>query len=140
MSRFQLQSPPLDSSAMRAELVHPMAGAVVTFEGRCRERHEGESVDQLEYEAFTAMAEIEGERIAEEAIRIFNLIDARIIHLVGIAAVGEAAVWIGVTSEHRKEAFLAAAWIMDTVKEKLPVWKKEFFSEGKSSWIHPSNS
>ena len=112
-----------------------MAGALVVFEGRVRARHEGRDVDHLAYESFPAMAEAEGERIASEAITQFGLLDARIIHLVGSAAIGEPAVWVGVSAEHRQQAFLAAAWIMDTIKERLPVWKKETFADGTSEWV-----
>ncbi len=114
-----------------------MAGAVVVFEGRVRARHEGRDVGHLAYETFPAMAEAEGELIATDAITRFGILDARIIHLVGAAAIGEAAVWVGVTSEHRQEAFLAAAWIIDTIKERLPVWKKETFADGTSEWVSP---
>ena len=117
-----------------------MAGAVVVFEGRVRARHEGRDVDHLAYEAFPEMAQAEGERIASEAIARFGLLDARIIHLTGPAAIGEVAVWVGVTSEHRQEAFHAAAWIMDTIKERLPVWKNETFADGTSEWVGPKSS
>lgn len=117
-----------------------MAGALVAFEGKVRARHEGRAVDHLEYEAFPEMAETEGERIASEAITRFGILDARIIHLVGAAAIGESAVWVGVTSEHRQEAFLAATWIMDTIKERLPVWKKETFADGTSEWVGPKTA
>lgn len=117
-----------------------MAGALVVFEGRVRARHEGRDVDHLAYEAFPEMAEAEGNRIASEAIAKFNLLDARIIHLTGPAAIGETAVWVGVTSEHRQPAFLAAAWIMDTIKERLPVWKNETFADGTSEWVGPQTA
>lgn len=137
MPRFLLQSPPLNPSSMFHTLENPMAGAVVVFEGRVRARHEGRDVDHLGYETFPEMATAEGELIASEAITQFGILDARIIHLVGRAAIGEPAVWVGITSEHRQQAFLAAAWIMDTIKERLPVWKKETFADGSSEWVCP---
>lgn len=90
----------------------------------------------LEYEAYRPLAEKEGERILEEARTKFTLLGAACVHRVGHLRLGEAAVWVGVTAEHRGAAFEACRYIIDEAKARLPIWKKEHYADGVTAWIN----
>lgn len=113
----------------------PGAGGFVSFEGKVRDRNEGRAVVRLEYEAFAPLAESEGSRLLEEAVAAYGLLEARAIHRVGMLEIGESAIWIGVAAPHRAEAFKACAHLMDAIKARVPVWKKEHYADGDSDWI-----
>ncbi len=115
----------------------PAAGALVTFEGWVRDHSAGRRVSALEYEAYAGLAEREGERIALEAERDFDVEAVRCVHRVGRLAVGDVAIWIGVTAAHREAAFAACSRVIDRVKERLPIWKKEHYADGSSAWTGP---
>ncbi len=136
MSRFRFSEVALDRDALAAEMTHPAAGGFATFEGWVRNRNEGRSVRQLDYQAFEELGIREGSRIIEEAIARFRLIDARCVHRVGALALGDLAVWVGAASEHRAEAFAACRYIIDEVKHRLPIWKKEHYEDGDSGWVN----
>ena len=110
-------------------------GAVVTFEGRVRNHHDGKKVAELRYECYRPMALKILAHIREEAVRRWELHDLWIVHRVGLVPLGETAVWVGTTSVHRKEAFEACAWVMDQVKMEAPIWKKETYADGSQSWV-----
>jgi sulfur-carrier protein adenylyltransferase/sulfurtransferase len=114
----------------------PEAGAVATFEGRVRNHHGGREVLALEYEAHAPLACSEGDRILEEAISRFRLQEARAVHRVGRLEIGEVAVRITAVAAHRREAFAACRWMLDEIKRRLPIWKKEFYSEGDADWVN----
>lgn len=131
---FQLTSSPIlppQSSAHEA-------GGFVTFEGRVRSQTGGRQVLRLEYEAYPEMAEREGEALAAEAVERFGLISAGIIHRVGVLDLGEMAVWIGTAAPHRRAAFAACEWLIDELKHRVPIWKKEIFADGESDWVGSS--
>lgn len=119
-------------------LVTPECGAVVTFEGRVRNHNEGQSVDSLEYEVYDALAEKEGEKILRDAKAKFDILDAYCVHRVGHLQIEDLAVWIVVTAKHRKQAFLACEHIINSVKETVPIWKKEHYSDKsiESKWVY----
>jgi molybdopterin synthase catalytic subunit len=132
---FSLVDSALDAEALKATLVDGGAGACVTFEGWVRNENEGHDVLRLEYEGYEAVAVKEGQRVLEEAIKKFSLIQADCQHRVGTLAIGEMAVWVGVSSGHRGEAFEACRYIIDEVKHRLPIWKKEYYANGDSGWV-----
>lgn len=117
------------------ELSKASAGGFVTFEGKARDHHQDREVLALEYEAFDEMALQEGQKLVEEAVRKFGVKEAVCIHRTGRLEIGESAVWIGVASAHRKEAFDACEWIIDELKQRVPIWKKEHFADGDSGWV-----
>jgi len=135
MKPFALSSAPLKIGELVEDFVDDRAGARVSFEGVVRNHHLGHGVAFLEYEAFPAMVEAEGGRILAGARERFALTDAAAVHRTGRLEVGEVAVWVGTLAEHRQEAFLACRWIMDEIKARLPVWKKETFSHGEAEWV-----
>lgn len=109
-------------------------GAVVTFCGRVRDRNEGRNIIALELEHYPAMTQKVLTNIVEEAKRRWSLGQVRVVHRIGKLALGEQIVFVGVTSTHRQDAFLAADFIMDFLKTQAPFWKKEHTGEGES-WV-----
>jgi molybdopterin synthase catalytic subunit len=134
--RFRFAQSAIDTESARRELLDLGAGGYVSFEGWVRDHNEGQSVTRLEYEAFQALAVKEGERIVAEASLRFPIKHALCIHRVGDLALGEMAVWVGVSSAHRGEAFDACRFIIDEVKHRVPIWKKEHYQNGDSGWVN----
>jgi molybdopterin synthase catalytic subunit len=134
--RFRFTQTAIDTRTARQELQNLAAGGYVSFEGWVRDHNEGQEVTRLEYEAFQELAVKEGDRIVEEALRRFPVVQALCIHRVGALGLGEMAVWVGVSSEHRGEAFDACRFIIDEVKHRVPIWKKEHYRNGDSGWVN----
>ena len=136
MRAFTFSSEPLDPQRHRAELADPASGGYASFEGWVRDHNEGRRVERLEYEAFEALAIKEGERIVADAVARFGVSRAACVHRVGSLDIGDLAVWVGVSSAHRGEAFAACRYIIDEVKHRVPIWKKEHYTDGDSGWVN----
>lgn len=136
MSRFSIESHELDLAALRAAMGDVRAGGFVCFEGWVRNTNEGREVVRLEYESFVSLAEKEGNRILDEAMRVFPVFDIRCAHRIGALELGALAVWVGVSSQHRGAAFDACRYVIDEVKSRVPIWKKEHYVDGDSGWIN----
>ena len=136
INTFQFSLEPIDPSALRGALADPACGGYASFEGWVRDCNAGREVQRLEYEAFEALAIKEGERIIAEAIERFGIAHAACVHRLGALGIGELAVWVGASAPHRHEAFLACRYIIDAVKHRVPVWKKEHYREGDSGWVN----
>lgn len=136
MNVFSFSTAPLAPTTYRASLMDPAAGGYASFEGWVRNHNEGQEVTRLEYEAFEELAVKEGERIVNEAIERFGVLTAACVHRIGSLAVGELAVWVGVAAGHRDEAFAACRYIIDEVKHRVPIWKKEHYTNGDSGWVN----
>ena len=134
--RFRFTDQGIDTAAARRELIDPGAGGYASFEGWVRNFNEGQEVTRLEYEAFRELALKEGERILAEAAARFPIKRALCIHRVGSLDLSEMAVWVGVSSAHRGEAFDACRFIIDEVKHRVPIWKKEHYRSGDSGWVN----
>lgn len=126
----------IDTSALRASLADVRAGAIVTFEGWVRDHNEGREVRALEYEVYAPLAVTEGGRIIDEVAAEIPIIAARAVHRAGALELGDVAVWVGVVSPHRDEAFRACRRIIDDIKVRLPIWKKEHYVDGDSGWVN----
>lgn len=137
MARFSLAETPFDTASLRANLLDDRVGGYASFEGWVRNHNEGRPVAGLRYEAYAALAESEGERILDEARRRYDILDAHCVHRIGELAIGELAVWVGVTAAHRDAAFAACRFIIDEVKARVPIWKHEGYVEGDAGWLHP---
>jgi len=137
MNRFSIADAPFDIAPLRARLLHAQAGAYASFEGWVRDHNEGRAAIGLRYEAYRALAESEGEKIVDEALARFAILDAACVHRIGELAVGDLAVWVGASAAHRDAAFAACRWIIDEVKARVPIWKREHYLEGDASWLHP---
>jgi molybdopterin synthase catalytic subunit len=136
MSAFRFTSTPIDAVSLRAELVDTQCGGFTSFEGWVRDHNEGQQVTHLEYEAFEALGVREGERIVAEACQRFGVTRALCVHRVGDLQLREIAVWVGVAAPHRDEAFKACRYIIDEVKHRVPIWKKEHYVSGDSGWVN----
>ena len=136
MAAFSFSRTPIDVGALRATLADPACGGYAAFEGSVRDHNEGQGVQRLEYEAYESLAVREAERIIAEAVARFGVSHAACAHRVGDLAVGELAVWVGVSAPHRDEAFRACRYIIDEIKHRLPVWKKEHYRNGDSGWVN----
>jgi molybdopterin synthase catalytic subunit len=110
------------------------AGAVSMFMGTVRNATRGEEVFKLEYEAYNEMALKEMQKIAYEAMGKYGLLKTLIIHATGEKQVGDLVVVIGASAPHRKEAMAATKFMIDTLKQSVPIWKKEFF-ENEQVWV-----
>jgi len=135
-SRFALSENVLDPVTLGRELLDPSAGAAVTFEGWVRNHHGNEPVTALEYEAYAPIAEAEGLRILDEAATRYEIVAAFGRHRTGALAVGECAVWVGVSAAHRGAAFDACRYVIDELKARVPIWKKEHYVDGPSGWVN----
>jgi len=138
---FEISAAALDPGALQARVADPACGAVVTFTGTTRARNRGQDVVRLDYEAFLEMAGPEMARIFAECRTTFGspgdperALRMLCVHRVGTVEVGEPSVVIAVASPHRDRAFRAARFLIDTLKERLPVWKKEVYADGHH-WI-----
>jgi molybdopterin synthase catalytic subunit len=136
MATFRFSRTAIDVASLRVALADPACGGYTSFEGLVRNHNEGLSVRHLEYEAFEALAVREGERIVAEAIERFRVKRAACVHRLGDLQVGALAVWVGVSAAHRDEAFRACRYIIDEVKHRLPIWKKEHYLSGDSGWVN----
>jgi len=126
----------IDPAALQRSLLNPAAGGYCAFEGWVRNENEGHVVERLEYEAYEPLCISEGEKVLAEAKKKFPYLEARCVHRVGLLEIGDCAVWIGVVSAHRDEAFKACRYIIDEIKVRLPVWKKEHYANGDSGWVN----
>lgn len=133
---FSLSAQRINRDALIASLEEARAGALVTFEGRVRNHNQGKQVSSLEYQVYAVLAEKEGARILEEARAKFNLHRAVCVHRHGHLPIGETAVWIGAVASHRDDAFRAARYIIDEIKLRLPIWKKEHYLDQAPEWVY----
>ena len=127
---------PINIAKLRESLFEPSAGGYTAFEGWVRNHNEGREVERLEYEAYEPLAVSEGETIIAEAKELYPFEKASFVHRVGLLEIGECAVWVGVAARHRDEAFKACRYIIDELKVRLPVWKKEHYVDGDSGWVN----
>lgn len=133
---MQMVTAPIEPERLRREMFDPAAGAFAAFEGWIRNENEGHRVLRLEYEAYEPLAVKEGNRVIGEALERYPALRARCVHRSGLLEIGDCAVWVGVSSPHRDEAFLACRYIIDQVKVRLPIWKKEHYVGGDSGWVN----
>lgn len=127
---------PIDTAELARSLQDPRAGGYVAFEGWVRNENDGHEVLRLEYEAYEPLSIKEGEKIIAEALSKFPFFEARVVHRTGLLELGDCAVWVGVVSKHRDEAFRACRYIIDELKVRLPIWKKEHYVNGDSGWVN----
>ncbi len=135
---FELTSIPIDPAALRTRLDAAETGALTVFEGRVRNHHLGKPVTKLEYEAFDEMALHEGEALVSEAEQIYPGSKILCVHRTGTLGIGDIAVWIGVASAHRAAGFAACRLVIEEIKRRLPVWKKEHHPDGAAEWVNCS--
>jgi molybdopterin synthase catalytic subunit len=133
---FRVGRAPIVVERLLRAVRDPRAGAVVAFVGTTRNENAGRRVVRLEYEAYTHMAVSEMRGLAAEARRRWPLRKIAMAHRIGLVPVGQASVGIAVSAGHRGEAFAACHWLIDRLKEIVPIWKREHFRGGRI-WIGP---
>ncbi len=134
MSAHVISQEALDVAALTALVSSPQAGALASFVGVVRNNSLGRQVRYLFYEAYAPMAKKEFERIAKEMAVRWDILNVAMAHRVGKLCIGEASVAIVVASAHRKEALEACAFAIERIKQRVPVWKKEYW-EGGEVWL-----
>lgn len=132
-----LTAGPLDLGRLVGRVVSPERGAVATFTGVVRNHHHGRGVLRLEYSAYEAMAEAECDRIVADAERRWP-VRVAVEHRLGRLDVGDVAVIIAAAGAHREEAFDACRYVIEEVKGRVPIWKREYFEDGTVSWVDPT--
>jgi molybdopterin synthase catalytic subunit len=133
---FRVTTEPLNVQTVNDWVKRPTDGAVVTFDGIVRNNFDGRPVRYLEYEAYAAMAEQKLAEIGEEMRRKFPVGEIAMLHRIGRLEIGESSIVIAVAAPHRHAAFEACAYAMDRIKEEVPIWKKEFFTDGEEHWVN----
>lgn len=132
--RILITSEPLDAESVTALVKSPANGGVVTFEGTTRDETGGRTVVRLEYEAYPEMAEKTFRQIFDEVEKRWGITDLAVAHRIGRLELGEASLIVAVAAPHRAEAFAITMYVVDRIKEIVPIWKKEFFEDG-SVWV-----
>jgi len=127
----------IDAQAILASVISHDAGAVVLFLGTTREFTQGRRTASLDYECYPEMAEKKLAELEAEARRRWPLTGCAIVHRLGHLELGEASVAIAVSAPHRGDAFAAGQWLIDTIKQVVPIWKQENWADGTSEWVHP---
>lgn len=127
---------PIDTTQLLADASQPAAGAVVLFVGITREFTAGRQTEQLAYEAHDAMAEAELTRLEAAARERWPLVACGIVHRLGDVPLAEASVAVVASSPHRVDAFDAARWLIDQLKQTVPIWKQEHYADGETEWVH----
>jgi molybdopterin synthase catalytic subunit len=126
---------PIDPARMLGGALTPADGAALLFWGVVRQENDGRAVSQLEYSAYAPMAEKEMLRIADEARERFGTGAIHVVHRVGRLEIGEASVAIAVASPHRAEAYEASRYVIEQLKQRVPVWKREGYVDGQTEWV-----
>jgi molybdopterin synthase catalytic subunit len=133
---FDLTDKPIAVETLKQFLRDDSAGALITFEGVVRNHNEGKSVKALSYEAYEPLARAEAERIFAEVAQRFTIIKSVLVHRTGHLQITDAAVFVGVSAAHRDQAYLASRYIIDEAKKRLPIWKKEHYTDASSAWVN----
>jgi len=134
---IEIVKDPIDTEAVLRHVTSPAAGAVVLFLGTTRQFTEGRETASLDYECFDEMARAKLAELETQARARWQLVECALVHRVGHVPLGEASVAVAVSSPHRGAAFEAGQWLIDTLKQVVPIWKKENWSDGTSQWVHP---
>ena len=133
---FEIVEAPIDPQAVEAAVRAPACGGIVSFSGVVRESaDDGRAVSGLRYEAHAAMARASFAEIADEIRRTMPEVRLAIVHRIGELVVGEIAVVVAAAAPHRADAFAAARYAIDELKERAPIWKEERYRDGARLWI-----
>jgi len=133
----RLTTEPIDYTALTESVRSEQAGAVVLFLGTVREMTQGRRTVALDYEAYSGMAEAKMAELLSEATRLWPVITAGIVHRLGRLDLGDVSVAVAVSTPHRHQAFEAGKYLIDRLKEVVPIWKKENWDDGSTEWVHP---
>lgn len=137
---IELTDRPIDTSTVLAAVQSPAAGAAVLFLGTTRQITAGRRTTSLDYECYPEMAQRKLTELEAEARRRWPILDCAIVHRLGRVDIGEASVAVAVSSAHRQPAFEAGQWLIDTLKQVVPIWKCEHWADGTTEWQHPETT
>ena len=137
---FELSEQPLREDQLAKQLEDEQSGACVIFAGRVRRRNQQREVEFIEYEAAESETQAEFAKILSELREKHDVQGVRCVHRTGTVRVGEVAVWIGVSSVHRSPAFSACQYVINELKKRMPIWKKEHYSDGSAEWLNAEPS
>jgi molybdopterin synthase catalytic subunit len=137
-TRVAITTDPLDPAAVLREVEQPAHGAAILFVGTVREVNDGRPVDGMEYTAYVPMAEKEMGAIAKEANEKFSGSFVVIVHRIGQLAIGDASVAIATANAHRDSAYQASRYVIEQLKARVPIWKREHYTDGTREWIDPT--
>ena len=138
MIRTAIVSRPIDTAALLAEVAHPSTGATSLFVGTVREVNEDRGVTGIDYEAYAGMAERELETIAAEAVHRFAGVRVVVEHRIGTLGVGDISVAIAVAHARRTPAMSASKFVIEELKRRVPIWKREHYVGGTREWVDPT--
>ncbi len=134
---IQLTNGTIDYTALTESVRSSAAGAVVLFLGTVREMTDGRQTVALDYEAFPQMAEAKLQELLIEARQKWPVVKAAIAHRLGRLELADVSVAVAVSTPHRQQAFEAGKYLIDRLKEVVPIWKKESWADGTTEWVHP---
>ena len=137
---IELTEQPIDFNAVTESVRTNSAGAVVLFMGTVREFTGDVQTSSLRYDAYPEMAVSAMQKLETQARKRWPLMEVSLVHRTGHLELGDIAVAVAVSAGHRREAFEAGQWLIDTLKEDVPIWKKEHYASGETEWIHPQTS
>lgn len=132
---LKIQEPPINAFPLIESLASHAEGALTTYSGLVRNHHQGKAVTQLYYECHPPLAEKMLQLICEDIPNKDLLANVLVVHRYGLLMPGDCAMFIAIASSHSKEALEAQQWMIHAIKTRLPMWKKEFYSDGSTSWI-----
>lgn len=133
----ELTSSPIDFAALTESVRSTQAGAVVLFLGTVRELTNGRRTAALDYDAYEDMARAKMLELGEEAAARWPIVRAALVHRLGHLELGDVSVAVAVSCPHRHQAFDAGRFLIDRLKEVVPIWKKENWADGTTEWVHP---
>jgi molybdopterin synthase catalytic subunit len=134
---IHLTHEPIDTDELLARVRDPRAGAILLFVGVTREFTNDRQTAHLEYECYPEMAQAKLEELVSQVRERWEVCDIALVHRLGRVDLKEASVAIAVSSPHRKTAFEAGEWLIDTLKRVVPIWKCENWADGRKEWVHP---
>lgn len=137
---IELTDQPIDFTAVTDSVRSVRAGAVVLFMGTVREFTGDVQTASLHYDAYPSMAVTAMQQLEADVRRKWPLQKLAMVHRTGHLELGDIAVAVAVSAGHRQEAFEAGRWLIDTLKERVPIWKKELYADGSTEWVHPTDA
>ena len=135
MNNFIISQDEIDFVGLNQQFKNPNAGAMSSFQGVVRKNNLGKEVLRLEYQSYDRLAQKEGGNIINEALESFDIESAYCMHRTGVLEIGDIAVVVIVLAGHREDSFKACRYIIDEVKLRVPIWKKEIYQNGDSGWL-----
>jgi molybdopterin synthase catalytic subunit len=140
MRRVSILTGEIDPASLINEVSSPKYGAISLFVGTVREVNEGRSVSAIEYSAYKAMASAELERILDEAEAQFGVSALVVEHRIGLLGLGEVSIAIAAAHPHRSPALDCTRFVIEEIKKRVPIWKKEHYADGTREWVDPTRA